>query len=145
MVVDRNNKLWVLCNGGWMRLNFAKLIAINTVTGKVEKEFVFPTKQASPGCLNISGDGTNLFYLDGGVRKMSISAADLPQSAFIAAQDIYFYKLGVNPVNDDIFITDAADYQQQGFVMRFNSGGVLLSKLRAGIIPGMICFKMNED
>jgi len=49
----------------------------------------------------------------------------------------------VNPVNDDIFITDAVDYQQQGFVMQYSSGGALLSKLRAGIIPGMICFKMN--
>ena len=145
MVIDRNNKLWVLCNGGWMRLNYAKLISINTGTNKVEKEFVFPTKQASPACLNISGDGTNLFYLEGGVRKMNISAAGLPQSPFIAEEGSYFYKLGVNPVNDDVFVTDAIDYQQQGFVMLYNSAGVLQSKLRAGIIPGMICFKMNDD
>jgi len=145
MVVDKNGQLWVLCNGGWMRLNYAKLISINTNTNKVEKELVFPTKQASPVCLNISGDGTTLFYLEGGVRKMKISAGVLPQSPFIAEQGTYFYKLGVNPVNDDIFVTDAIDYQQTGYVMRYSKEGVLQSKLRAGIIPGMICFKMNDN
>jgi len=145
MVLDKNNKLWVLCNGGWMRVNFARLLVINTSTLKVEKDFVFPSKLASPICLNVSGDGSDLFYLEGGVRKMSINASALPQTPYIAEQGTYFYKLGINPVNDDIFLTDAVDYQQQGFVLRYNAGGVLLSKLRAGIIPGMVCFKMNED
>jgi YVTN family beta-propeller protein len=30
MVIDKNNTLWVLCNGGWMRSYFAELIGINT-------------------------------------------------------------------------------------------------------------------
>jgi len=128
-----------------MRVNFARLLVINTSTLKVEKDFVFPSKLASPICLNVSGDGSDLFYLEGGVRKMSINASALPQTPYIAEQGTYFYKLGINPVNDDIFLTDAVDYQQQGFVLRYNAGGVLLSKLRAGIIPGMVCFKMNED
>ncbi len=145
MVLDKNNKLWVLCNGGWMRVNFARLLAINTSTLKVEKDFVFPSKLASPICLNVSGDGSDLFFIEGGVRKMSINASALPQTPYIAEQGTFFYKLGINPVNDDIFVTDAVDYQQQGFVLRYNAGGMLLSKLRAGIIPGMICFKMNED
>ena len=32
MVIDKNNMLWVLCNGGWMRENFAELDGINTAT-----------------------------------------------------------------------------------------------------------------
>jgi DNA-binding beta-propeller fold protein YncE len=48
MVIDIDNMLWVLCNGGWARNNFAELTGINTVTNLIEKEFVFPTKEASP-------------------------------------------------------------------------------------------------
>ena len=55
MVLDKNNMLWVLCNGGWARNNFAELIGINAVTNLIEKEFVFPTKVASPSCLQIDG------------------------------------------------------------------------------------------
>ena len=32
MVIDKNNMLWVLCNGGWTRENFAELDGINTIT-----------------------------------------------------------------------------------------------------------------
>ena len=48
MVVDRNNTLWVLCNGGWARNNFAELIGINTLSSDIQKRLIFPTKLDSP-------------------------------------------------------------------------------------------------
>lgn len=141
MVLDKNNNLWVLCNGGWMRTTPAEINVINTSTNKVVKELVFPNKQASPSCLNIDRIGENLYYLDGGVRKMNIISATLPASPLIAESGHYFYKLGINPSNSDIFVTDAVDYQQKGFVMQYKNDGTLLSTLKADIIPGLMCFK----
>lgn len=142
MVLDKNNMLWVLCNGGWARQNFAELIKIDTRTRRIEKRMVFPDKNTSPSCLNIDGNGETLYYLDGGVRKMNITSLSLPSSAFIPEGSHYFYKFGVNPVNGDIFITDAKDFQQKGVVMYHNSAGELISTLNADIIPGLMCFKL---
>ena len=143
MVIDKNNMLWVLCNGGYTGDNVAKLIKINTVTNMIEKEFVFPSKEASPSCLQIDGIGETLYYLERGVRKMNIGASTLPSAPLIPESGHYFYKIGINPVNSDIFVTDAVDFQQQGYVLYYKRDGTLVSTLMADIIPGLMCFKMN--
>ncbi|MBK7712440.1 MAG: hypothetical protein IPJ37_16875 [Bacteroidales bacterium] len=145
MVVDRNNMLWVLCNGGWMRENFAELDGINTVTNTIEKHIQFPTKEASPGCLRIDGNGETLFYLENGVHRMSISSQELPSEPLIAQSGHYYYKLGINPVNGDIFTTDAVDYQQNGHLLHYNSEGSLVSDQQTDIIPGSMCFKLSDN
>jgi YVTN family beta-propeller protein len=145
MVVDKNNMLWVLCNGGWARENFAELIEINTVTNIIEKRLVFSTKLASPSCLQIDGSGETLYYLESGVRQVSIEASGLPSSPLISESGRFFYKIGINPVNSDIFVTDAVDYQQKGYVLYYKKDGTLVSTQVADIIPGLMCFKLNDN
>ena len=140
MVLDRSGALWVLCNGGWSRENYAKLVQINTNTNVIAAEFTFPTKLESPSCLKIDAIGQTLYFIDNGVRKMDIYAGKLPETAFISEAGRSFYKIEINPSNDDIFITDAGDYMQQGYVLLYRNDGSLISNQRAGIIPGSISF-----
>ncbi len=144
MVLDRNKILWVLCNGGWMRENFAELDGINTSTNSIEKRLVFPTKQASPSCLRIDGTGETLYYLESGVKQLGTSSAELPSEPLIPESGHYFYKLGINPVNGDIFVTDAVDYQQNGYLIYYYPDGSLVSSQLADIIPGSMCFKVTD-
>lgn len=145
MVVDKNGTVWVLCNGGWMRDVYAELIGIDPITNDISKRFVFPSKSDSPVCLQIDGKGENLFYLQNGVRKMSINASGLPQTPLVPETDRYFYKLGVNPSNDEIFVTDAGDYQQKGYLLRYTANGEFSSVLQADIIPGSMFFKAGTE
>ena len=141
MVIDRNNTLWVLCNGGWMREHNAELIAINTTTNEITRRTVFPSKEASPTRLKIDGAGSTLYYLESGVRKMSITDTEIPSATLI---DGYFYNLGINPVNGDIFVTDAVDFNQRGRLMIFDNNGALLSDMLAGIIPSRLYFNVTN-
>lgn len=143
MAIDSYRKLWVLCNGGWDRQNFAELYSINTYTNNVLKKLVFPTKEASPTCLQIDGPGVTLFYLDKGVRMMNVTSDALPGAPFIFESDANFYKIAVNPINSDIFVTDARDYMQRGYVSCYKNSGALFSKKQADIIPGAMCFKLR--
>ena len=144
MAFDKYGMLWVLCNGGWARQNFAELVEINTVTNKVEKTIEFPTKEASPTCLKTDGAGQTLYYIDNGVRQMDIAATGLPNAAFIIPETgQYFYKIGINPANSDILVTDAVDFVQQGNLLLYSSDGKLISKMQAGIIPGSMFFKIK--
>ncbi len=90
MVIDKNETLWVLCNGGWKREYYAELIGISTRTNKVEKRFIFPSKTDSPTCLQIDGQGEILYYLLNGVRKMAIEAAKLTIRGFYTGTEPYF-------------------------------------------------------
>jgi len=143
MVLDKNRVLWVLCNGGWTRENFAKLVQINTATDKVQTEYVFPNKQASPTCLKIDALGKTLYYLDNGIKVMDIGLGRLPTTALIADPGASFYKLAINPGNGDIIVTDAVDYTQRGYVNIYKLDGTLISQEKAGIIPGSMCFKLR--
>jgi hypothetical protein len=143
MVIDNRRNLWVLCNGGWTRQNFAKLVQINTSTDKVQTEYTFPTKLASPTCLKIDTFGQTLYYLDNGVKVMDINLGRLPPTALIADPGASFYKIAINPANGDIIVSDAVDYTQRGYVSVYKLDGTLISQEKAGIIPGNMCFKLR--
>jgi len=143
MVIDKNYTLWVLCNGGWARDYYAELVGINTQTFEIIKKYVFTSILDSPSNLSLNGSGDTLYYLEKGVRRMYINEQELPSDVFIKQRGYLAYKLGINPVNGDIFITNAVDYRQNGFVYIFNSRGDSLKAFRTGIIPGSMCFKVQ--
>jgi YVTN family beta-propeller protein len=144
MVIDQEYNLWVLCTGGWRNEYFPELVRINTLTNTVDERFAFPAKEDSPSCLRIDGPGKNLFYIDKGVRKMAIDATALPANPLIV-QDGWFYKIGINPVNGDILVTDAADYMQNGSLLIYKYDGFFVSKHTTGIIPGSIIFNIADN
>lgn len=144
MVKDRYGMLWVLCNGGWARQNYAEFDQINTQTDRVAKKLVFSTKEASPTSLVIDGLGQTLYYLDSGVRQMDINAEIIPPAPIVQESGAHFYKIAVNPINSDIFISDAADYQQPGNLLLYKNSGLFVSKNKVGIIPGGMCFKLKN-
>ncbi|MFH0841827.1 MAG: DUF5074 domain-containing protein [Bacteroidota bacterium] len=145
MVIDKKYILWVLCNGGWSRENYAELVGISTQTHGITKRHIFSSILDSPSGLNINGRGDTLFFLEEGIRRMDIEAVDIPSEPFIEEKEHLFYKLGVNPVNGDIFVTDAVDYQQRGKINIYNNKGDSLISYQAGIIPGSMCFKVQPD
>lgn len=143
MVLDRNNTLWVLCNGGYLRETFATLVQVNISTDRVQNTFTFPTKEESPANLIINSFGQTLYFLDKGVKEMDINSDHIPGSILIPESGS-FYKMAINPVNGDIFVTDALDFSQKGYVSIYkNADGALITKEQAGIIPGAMCFKLR--
>jgi len=145
MVIDKKYILWILCNGGWSRENYAELVGISTQTHAIMKRHIFSSMLDSPSGLIINGGGDTLFFLEEGIRRMDIEATVIPSEPFIEEKDHLFYKLGVNPVNGDIFVTDAVDYQQRGYICIYNNKGDYLRSYQAGIIPGSMCFKVHPD
>ena len=47
----------------------------------------------------------------------------------------------VNPVNGEVYVADAIDYQQQGMIYRYSPEGKLIDEFYVGIIPGAFCWK----
>ncbi len=144
MVIDRNNRLWVLCSGGWSGESMAELLKINPETDQIETRLVFPDKTHYPSSLKINITGDTLYFLDNGIKRMTIADDDLPSESFIPCGDHYFYRLGINPRNSEIFVTDAVDFSSRGYVIRFNSRGELIEEMEADINPGAVSFRYND-
>ena len=139
IVKDQNDKLWILCDGGFNQTN-PELIKYNPLTRTIEATFVFPNLSESPSKLNINSSGNQLYFINTNVYKMSINDAALPSTVFITSSSNSFYGLGIDPVNEEVYVSDAIDFVQNGVIFRHTSSGALIHQFNSGIIPGDFLF-----
>ena len=139
LVIDKNNKIWILCSGGISSTN-PKLIRFNPANRTIEQTYVFPNISQSPNNLKINAASDVLYFLNDGVFQYGISDTTLPSTAIIPSNGNIFYGLGIDPTNNDIYVADAIDYVQNGVVFRYSSSGNLIHQFNAGIIPNGFLF-----
>jgi DNA-binding beta-propeller fold protein YncE len=145
LVLDKNNKLWVLSDGGYPGSSygqeFAALTKIDAETRKKELVMQFRSLDDSPVELVSNGSGDTLYYILQGIRRMSIADTELPENAFIEMRHNDYYSIAVDPMTSVIYAGDPLDYIQNGLLYRFTSDGELIDSMRVGINPGAFCFK----
>ena len=155
IVLDTNNKLWVLSDGGFPGIPGGQetpaLTKIDAETFSVEKVFTFSSSESSPTRLTINGTKDTLYFLNGawssadntsyGIFRMPVNSEFLPEFPFIAQNDKLFYGLGIDPANSDIYVSDAVDYQQKGIIYRYKPDGMQIDSFKADIIPSYFYFK----
>ena len=142
IAVDRKNKIWVLCTGGYNNYEAPTLKRIDPALMIVEKTFNFPAQQGVPSRLCINPTGDTLYFINGGVFQMPVSATELPATALIPANGHLFYGLGIDPNTGEAYVSDAVNYTQNGYVYRCSqSTGQVLHTYTAGRIPGSFCFE----
>jgi hypothetical protein len=140
IVIDKKEKVWVLCSGGYDNFEAPSLIRINPELRIIEKVFTFPDPQDTPSRLCINPTGDTVYFLKGGVYQMPVTAAELPTQPLISADGRHFYGLNVHPVTGRIYISDARDYVQNGAAYQYTVHGTLVREYVAGRIPGSFCF-----
>lgn len=143
MVKDKNNQLWVLCDGnygGTTSGNQAELQQVNPETGQIEKSFTLNTNNIASG-LTINAKRDTLCYISNDVWQMPITVSQLPTTPVLKNPGTIYYGLAVGPDNSDIYVSDAIDYLQRGLVYRLSAKGLPLDTFKTGIIPGAFCFK----
>lgn len=143
IVLDKYNKIWVLCQSLPANNTSAKAVLqrIDPLTLKIDRSFEFPA-EIKPVKLNIDGAGENIYFLvSNTVFKMPVTAEVLPGQPFITLTSKILYGLGIDPVSGDIYVSDALDYQQSGIISRFDNTGKMRDTFKSGIIPGRFCFK----
>lgn len=139
IVQDATGSIWILCTGGFVA-GQAALCKYNPVNGKVESIMRFSNSFAFPSKLKINAEGSEIYFIEGGIYKMSISDTEIPSGPFISSIGT-FYGLGVQPESGDIYVGDAADFQTEGQVHVFSKNGVLLESFASGYVPSEFIFR----
>lgn len=145
MVVDKNNHIWVSCSGGYEAPQDPAIICIDAATHQVIKRFDLVGGTDYPSGMAIDGAGEHVYFMNGGygtlnVYKMSVDADEIPDTPFITAGGKLFYNLKVNPNNNEVYITDAKNYVQNGDLLHYSASGTLLGTYELGIIPSYMLF-----
>ncbi|MEM7658312.1 MAG: DUF5074 domain-containing protein [Bacteroidota bacterium] len=137
--VDANGQLWIGCSESLLDSVPSRLFQVNPNDRRVVQRFIFPEdEQAGELAMNPTRD--SLYYLNQDLFVLPISATELPGAPLIPSEGSLFYGLGVDPQNGDIYLADAIDFVQRGWVLRYDSQGSLLSEFRVGLIPGDVVF-----
>lgn len=144
MVLDRNNKIWCITDGGYSGSAYGheapSLVCIDAERFVVERRFEF-SEGDSLSDVQIDGDGKTLYWINNDVWAMSVDAERVPVRPFVEYKGTIYYGLTVSPHNGDVYVADAIDYQQQGKVYRYSSQGKLIDEFYVGITPGAFCWK----
>ena len=138
---DRDGNLWVYCSGNPTESVLGGVYKIdpNTLNILQVLPFEIPESLGWPR-MAMNAEKDLLFILQNDLFKVPINASSFPNAPFISGEDRTFYGLGINPVNDEIFLGDAIDFQQKGKVYRYSSDGTLLDEFESGVIPNGFIF-----
>lgn len=148
MVIDKNNKLWVLTDGGFDGSAYGYeqpgLLKIDVETREIERTFRFPLGD-HPIKMCVSPAGDSIYYINRHIWRMSVNDKRIPDQPFITSENtnIYggFYSLAIDPSTNEIYLGDAIDHKQNGYVRRYSRSGKLIDEFKVGITPGNFAFK----
>ncbi len=144
VVIDKNNKLWTLTDGGFdgspLGYEAPALYRIDAETFTIEKVFRLELGD-TPSELQTNGDGDRLYWLNNDVWCMNVTASQLPVQPFLEQRATKYYGLTVDPGSNEVYVADAIDYQQQGMIYRYSPDGHLINEFYVGITPGSFCWK----
>lgn len=148
MVLDKNNKIWLL-SGNLQANKPAYFTQIDPVTYQVLNTYPFRST-ADPLRPTFNATKDTIYYIEinyaggtdnNGVYRMPVTAGSVPSVPFKQAQQYqYYYAVGVDPNNGNIYISDPKGFTQKGTVYIYRPDGSAVSQFNTGVGPGHFYF-----
>lgn len=145
MVLDRNNKIWVICNGTFSSPR-SNLVRINPSTNAIEATYTLANPPANGIGIN---PARNLVYFT--VRRPSTNTHDVfaldintpegntTQNALASRDRVYGFN--IDPKDGSIYLGIAPNFSSNGSVVRLLPDGTEGDSFTAGIGPKGFVFK----
>lgn len=141
IVIDKKQKIWILCTGGYDYYEAPSLIRIDPILRIVEKVFNFPNDGNLPKKLCINATQDTMYFIKDGVYQMPVTASDIPSQPLITSNGRVFYGLSIHPSNGTVYVSDVLDYVQDGTIYQYSSSkGTMINSYKVGRIPSYFCF-----
>lgn len=144
LLMDDENKLWVICGGGYdldyNPQNDGKLVQIDPATNALIKTIELNSNVAAKAAMDKSK--TNILYYAGSsVYKVNVSATQKPTAPFITeVASTGFYGIGIDPKTDVIYLSDANGFATNGKAFRYTSTGVPIDIIATDRGPNSFVF-----
>ncbi len=144
---DSKGRLWVSSRGDYYD-NHSKLYCFNPKTEQIEKEFDVPVS-----AMDIVGDSIYIVSTSWSYQTMdnNVTNAIIDTRLMEKVCDNFItdgteksikipYGVKVNPLTKEVFVTDAGNYVNPGWLMCYSPEGIQKWKVRTGDIPAHFAF-----
>jgi len=146
MVKDALGNVWVLCAGEtYYDLNWsvsghspAYLVRIDAETHAILGGIQVGAAGDHPRQLEVSPDGTILFYENNGVYKYDILNGEMPGNLIVNAARS---GLSVHPSTGNVWCASVSDFTNPSSVYEYSPSGSMLKTYAAGIAANGVVFK----
>jgi hypothetical protein len=146
IVRDALGNVWVLCAGetyydeNWAVSGHspAMLYRIDEATRQVISSIQVGQLGDHPKQLEVSPDGTVLYYENGGIYKFDLINGDMPGIQIVSSARS---ALSVHPSTGEIWCASLSDYTNPSQVFVYSPSGSLLTTHSAGIAANGVVFK----
>ncbi|HLP50875.1 MAG TPA: DUF5074 domain-containing protein [Chitinophagales bacterium] len=139
IVKDKLNRIWVAVDEDTASGKYAGFYCLDNNLSMV-KSFFYSSYGHHPSRLCVNGEGDRLFFVERNVYSMYVSETEVPVVSLVSGLDKNIYAMGINPVNADIYISDALDFVQQSKIYRYDKFGNPIHSFTAGVISGNFAF-----
>jgi DNA-binding beta-propeller fold protein YncE len=148
ILADKEGLLWVM-SGNVTKGRSAALSRIDPSTGLVVRQLdfaglsdpvkpVFNRTKDTLWFIQVKYDGSEA---DNGIYRMSINDTSLPTAPLIKASKFqYYWALGIDPVNGNVYVGDPKGFVQKGQVSIYNTVADLQKTFSVGVGPGQFYF-----
>jgi YVTN family beta-propeller protein len=138
LVLDKNDKLWVLASG--TSTVAGKLSLIDPVNDSVTWSQDFNLNRKA-GLLCINGTKDTLWFADkDGLVRMPINSTSVPNAFITSTSNIY--GLGIHPTRYEVYVADALDYVAKSKIYIYKcSTGVPFGNFTAGLLSNGFYFE----
>ncbi|NNJ55952.1 MAG: hypothetical protein HKP14_07460 [Bacteroidia bacterium] len=137
IIQDSNGTIWILSKGDEVNSKQPSLAAVNAVNKKFIKEI---TLNGLPTNLIYDEQLNQMYFLNSGIYSMPADTASRPEVWLESNNNNNFYGLGVNPSNNEVYVSDIHDFVQKSTIYRYSSQANLLDEFKTGIIAGNFFF-----
>ena len=132
-VNDKYGDLWVVCTGTDSTRSTITRIDVNSLT--VLSVLTMPEGLHLNGRIAINGTGdilyvmseswsTDFSYSTNNIFKQPVDGNSFSYTSLISGQN--FYGLGVDPVNNNIYVSDTRNFQTEGIIYAYSDSGSIL-------------------
>lgn len=163
MVVDKNNHVWVLCEGATWQDDGEKptMWEIDPMLKTAQCRYTFDdVVDPETGevfrfaASNMKADPTGRYFYvivshvdedgdasDSEIRRFDVETQQFSEAFCISSEGDTFYNMAVDPRTGEIYVSRIGNPVAPGMVYRYTADGVLLSSFKADIFPSAMLFK----
>lgn len=163
MAIDKNNHVWVLCEGATWEVDAEKpsLWEIDPQLKTAHCRYTFDdiqdpltgeVKSFSASCLKADPSGRCFYVIvsevdeygtssDSHIRRFDVETQSFSETFNISSEGKVFYNMAVDPNSGELYVSCISNPIANGIVYRYTADGLLLSSFEAGVFPSAMLFK----